>query len=91
MDILIIIPSATQVRVKRQLSAGPKLNSVPNGQPMQLQTYQGHDKTSDAQTPNGRTQLPNGNLPNGRTHVPNGNVAKLLHDAYRIQQFETTA
>ncbi|XP_022306168.2 uncharacterized protein LOC111112729 [Crassostrea virginica] len=81
----------TSQAFKRQLSAGPKLNSVPNGQPMQLQTYQGHDKTSDAQTPNGRTQLPNGNLPNGRTHVPNGNVAKLLHDAYRIQQFETTA
>ncbi|XP_048749509.2 uncharacterized protein LOC125661521 [Ostrea edulis] len=77
---------------KRQLSAGPKLNSVPNGQPLQLQTYQGHDKPmDDTQTPNGRTKLPNGNLPNGRTHVPNGNVAKLLHDAYRIQQFETTA
>lgn len=83
----------TSQAFKRQLSAGPKLNSVPNGQPLQLQTYQGHDKTINdtQQIPNGRTHLPNGNLPNGRTHVPNGNVAKLLHDAYRIQQFETTA
>ncbi|XP_061180544.1 uncharacterized protein LOC133189153 [Saccostrea echinata] len=82
----------TSQAFKRQLSAGPKLNSVPNGQPLQLQTYQGHDKTlGETQTPNGRTQLPNGNIPNGRTNVPNGNVAKLLHDAYRIQQFETTA
>lgn len=69
--------------VRQQIpNGGPKIsNGVPNGQNIQLQTY--------GQNQNQQTQsIPTSN---GRQNIPNGNVAKLLHDAYRIQQFETTA
>lgn len=65
----------------RQPSAngGPKLsNGVAGSQNMQLQSYSQNQPQTQA-------------IPNGRQSIPNGNVAKLLHDAYRIQQFETTA
>jgi hypothetical protein len=57
-------------------------NAVAAGQNIQLQTY--------SQNPN-QQQQQNQSIPNVRQNIPNGNVAKLLHDAYRIQQFETTA
>lgn len=57
-------------------------NAVAGGQNIQLQTY--------SQNPN-QQQQQNQSIPNVRQNIPNGNVAKLLHDAYRIQQFETTA
>lgn len=69
--------------VRQQVAnGGPKVsNGAAGGQNIQLQTY------SPTQTqPSQSVQSSN-----GRPSVPNGNVAKLLHDAYRIQQFETTA
>lgn len=69
--------------VRQQIAnGGPKLsNGAVGGQNIQLQTY-GPTQTQPSQSVQ---------TSNGRPSVPNGNVAKLLHDAYRIQQFETTA
>ena len=72
-----------------------KLGSQPNPQStpqnIQLQTYGrqslGNNNNNNNNNPSGQNmqQSPTG------SQLPNGNVAKLLHDAYRIQQFETTA
>ena len=58
----------------------PKSIGAHSGQNIQLQTY-GQGQSQSGQTQNASS----------RQSLPNGNAAKLLHDAYRIQQFETTA
>ncbi|XP_033725473.1 uncharacterized protein LOC117315403 [Pecten maximus] len=68
--------------VRQLTNSGAKSNQ----QNIQLQTY-GQSKHQSQGSGSA-----NGNIPNGRApQYPNSNVAKLLHDAYRIQQFETTA
>lgn len=68
----------------RQLTNG---SVKPNQQNIQLQTY-GQSQHKPQGSGSGHSNIPNGT----RTpQYPSSNVAKLLHDAYRIQQFETTA
>ncbi|KAK3095903.1 hypothetical protein FSP39_020609 [Pinctada imbricata] len=72
----------TNQAFQRQIPNGmPKTNSIPAGHNIQLQTYGQSQGQSSGQS----QTLQN------RQSLPNGNTAKLHQDAYRIQQFETTA